>query len=62
MTQAAVWICTDNPSDYDLLNTLTRGGFGGFGGTRVINEEALEEAKRIVRERCGVINYSTGFR
>ncbi|MCL2814970.1 MAG: thioester domain-containing protein, partial [Oscillospiraceae bacterium] len=44
VTQAAVWIVTDNPSDYDLLNTLVYSG-----GGRAISEDDLKKAREIVR-------------
>ncbi|MCL2814969.1 MAG: outer membrane protein assembly factor BamD [Oscillospiraceae bacterium] len=44
VTQAAVWIVTDNPNEYDLLNTLVY-----VGGGRAINENDLAQAREIVR-------------
>ena len=44
VAQAAVWIVTDNPSDYALLNTLTS------NGRNVISSSDLAKAKEIVRK------------
>ena len=44
VTQAAVWLVTDNPGDYALTNTLRR------GFSNVISYDDLEEAKIIVRD------------
>ncbi|MCL2058652.1 MAG: hypothetical protein FWH01_06285 [Oscillospiraceae bacterium] len=45
VTQAAVWIVTDNPSDNSLLSTLVYSG-----GGRAITSDDLAKAKEIVRE------------
>ncbi|MCL2059301.1 MAG: thioester domain-containing protein [Oscillospiraceae bacterium] len=51
VTQAAVWIVTDNPSDRELTGTLMTGGVGGgYGRVSVIKQDDLAEAKRIVEE------------
>ena len=42
VTQAAVWIVTDQPSDYTLLNTLT------YNGGSAISSDDLATAKEIV--------------
>jgi hypothetical protein len=42
VTQAAVWIVTDNPGDYALLNTLIS------NGVPAIDSDELEEAKQMV--------------
>jgi predicted transcriptional regulator len=44
ITQAAVWIVTDNPSEYDLLNTLVY-----QNGGRAISSDDLAKAQEIVR-------------
>ena len=44
VTQAAVWIVTDNPGDYSLLSTLIYSN-----GQSAISEEDLEKAKEIVK-------------
>ena len=44
VTQAAVWIVTDNPSEYALLNTLVY-----TDGRRAISADDLAKAKEIVR-------------
>ena len=44
VTQAAVWIVTDNPSEYDLLNTLVYSN-----GAKAITADDLAKAKEIVR-------------
>ncbi|MCL2058651.1 MAG: hypothetical protein FWH01_06280 [Oscillospiraceae bacterium] len=45
VTQAAVWIVTDNPGDNSLLNTLVYSD-----GRRAISSDDLAKAKEIVRE------------
>ena len=45
VVQAAVWIVTDNPGDYTLLNTLVYSG-----GNSAINSDDLAIAKEIIRE------------
>ena len=45
VTQAAVWIVTDNPGDSALLNTLVYND-----GKNAISAEDLEQAKKIVKE------------
>ncbi len=47
VVQAAVWIVTDN-ADYDDLGTLVSGGFGGLGGSRVIDESDAVAAMKTV--------------
>ncbi|MCL1823964.1 MAG: hypothetical protein FWG44_07145 [Oscillospiraceae bacterium] len=42
VTQAAVWLITDNASDYDLLNTLVQDG-----GESIISRSNLDKAKEI---------------
>ncbi|MCL2059296.1 MAG: hypothetical protein FWH01_09625 [Oscillospiraceae bacterium] len=45
VTQAAVWIVTDNPGNNSLLSTLVYSG-----GRRAISSDDLAKAKEIVRE------------
>lgn len=45
VTQAAIWIVTDNPSNYELLNTLVYSG-----GGNLITSDDLAKAKEIVKE------------
>ena len=45
VAQAAIWIVTDNPDDYTLLNTLV-----DSYGRSVISSSDLSKAKEIVRE------------
>ena len=45
VTQAAVWIVTDNPGDSKLLNTLVYSGGGS-----AISSDDLAEAKQIVKD------------
>lgn len=45
VTQAAVWIVTDNPGDNALLNTLVYSN-----GGRAISADDLKEAKQIVKD------------
>lgn len=49
VTQAAVWIITDD-ADYEGLGTLTE-SFGGFGGgSRVINEPEVARAMMLIEQ------------
>jgi hypothetical protein len=48
VTQAAVWIVTDNPSEYDLLNQLV-----DSYGNKVISASDLAKAREIVKEAKG---------
>lgn len=51
VTQAAVWIVTDNPDDRTLTGTLRSGGYGhGIGGVFVISSDDVAEARDIVAE------------
>jgi hypothetical protein len=53
VTQAAIWIVSDN-ADYDDLGELVEStGPSAFGGTRVINETEAAQAMRIL-DRAGI--------
>jgi hypothetical protein len=56
--QAAVWIITDD-ANYDDLGELVSGGFGGFGGSRAINEYEAARAMQIIQGAgIGIRNHS----
>ncbi|MDR1688760.1 MAG: hypothetical protein LBS21_09160 [Clostridiales bacterium] len=49
VTQAATWIVTDNPSEYDLLHTLVYTYSNGIR-SQAIDEDDLAKARQIVKD------------